>query len=641
MNKKFFLYQDHLDTLRALAVLFVFLFHINKEIFAFGYVGVDIFFVISGFVISQSLIQKKYISKEISFLEFYTKRILRLFPSLLTMVLFFFVMYLILVNYGDFELQLNFKSSLYSLLGISNFYFFSNIDQFDYFNIDNYSSPLIHTWSLGVEEQFYFIYPLLIVLIFFVINKIKNSLKFLFILLTILQLVSFYIFANSFNISHFYLPFARAWELLTGCLLFLCTNPYTKELIGKKIIFYSSIFFALFILYFVFLNNEFNEKYLIVLFIFLTIFYILFYKKFLKILYQSDLILYLGKASYSIYLWHMPIIFFCNLYFKSYIFYATSIFFTIIFSYGSYKFIEPLRYNKFLKEKINLILKLLPVTFIIIFFSIAFNNNFKYRNFLHNTIVSINKNLSFININKETQKNRLSRKWELSVDKCKNNYENFKRIEYLNCIKNEDSNELFFLMGDSYGEHFINVLAANDEINNLYFARLDNENFNNIENVDTTEYTKKSYKKIKEQFNGKKTIIISIKYPKKIDYKKLEDFLGSLDADNITLISPHLVKASDSKCKNAYSNFQICHLIKDEKNIENFKFNINLIKNSNPNVNIYDFTSFFCNSNICSNYLKKIDLYIFVDKFNHITKEFAEYISPNFQAFLKSIKNYN
>ena len=641
MNKNFFLYQNHLDALRALAVFFVFLFHINKEIFSFGYVGVDIFFVISGFVISQSLIQKKYISHEISLLDFYAKRVLRLFPSLLVMIVFFFTLYLILVSYGDFELQLNFKSSLYSLLGISNFYYFSNIDQFDYFNIDNYSAPLIHTWSLGVEEQFYFIYPLLIVVIFFVINKTKNSLKFLFIFLTVMQLLSFYIFANAFNISHFYLIFSRAWELLAGCLLFLFSNPYTKEIIGKKIFYYSSFFFTTFLFYFIYLNNEFNEKYLIILFIFFTIFYILFYKKFFKILYQSNLILYLGKASYSFYLWHMPIIFFCNLYFKSYIFYVTSILFTVIFSYGSYKFIEPLRYNRFFKKKIKLLLKLLPVLFIIIIFSITFNNNFKYRNFLHNIVVAINNNLSFININKETQKDRLTRKWEFSVDKCKNNYENFKRIEYLNCIKNKDSKELFFLMGDSYGEHFINVLARNDEIHNLYFARLDNENFDNTENINTFEFTKKSYKKVMKQFNGKKTIIISINYPEKLDYKKLEDFVGSLDADNITLISPHLFKKSDNKCKNIYSNFQICYLTKDEKNIENFKSKINLIKNSNPNVNIYDFTSFFCNSNICTNYLKKTDLYIFVDNFNHITKEFAEYISPNFHIFLKSLKSYN
>ena len=284
-------------------------------------------------------------------------------------------------------------------------------------------------------------------------------------------------------------------------------------------------------------------------------------------------------------------------------------------------------------------LKTLPVIFITIFFLILFNNEFKYRNFLHNTVVSINKNLSFININQDTQKNRITTKWELSVDKCKNIYENFKRISYLNCIKNEDSNELFFLMGDSYGEHFINVLAKNDKINNLYFARLDNENFNKNATKNTIRHTKKSYKMIKKNFYGKKTIIISIKYPKKLNYKKLEEFVGSFDADNIIFISPHLVKKDNNECENTQSDFQICHRIKDEENIYNFKSKIKLIKKSIPNVNIYSFTNFFCNSNICSNYLKKSDLYIFTDKFSHITKEFAEYISPSFHAFLKSINN--
>ena len=234
MKKNIFFYLEHLDTLRALAVLLVFLFHINKEFFGFGYIGVDIFFVISGYVITQSLIQKKYTNNKISFLEFYTKRILRLFPSLLLMVVIFFILYLILFNYGDFELKLNFKSSLFSLLGLSNFYFFSNLDQFDYFLIDDYRVPLIHTWSLGIEEQFYFIYPLIIISIFYLIIKTKNSFRCLFLFLSALQLLSFYIFINSFNISHFYLPFSRAWELLTGCLLFLSINEYTRKLIGKK-----------------------------------------------------------------------------------------------------------------------------------------------------------------------------------------------------------------------------------------------------------------------------------------------------------------------------------------------------------------------------------------------------------------------
>ena len=640
MKKNIFFYQEHLDTLRALAVLLVFLFHINKEFFGFGYIGVDIFFVISGYVITQSLIQKKYTNNKISFLEFYTKRILRLFPSLLLMVVIFFILYLILFNYGDFELKLNFKSSLFSLLGLSNFYFFSNLDQFNYFLIDDYRVPLIHTWSLGVEEQFYFIYPLIIISIFYLIIKTKNSFRCLFLFLSALQLLSFYIFINSFNISHFYLPFSRAWELLTGCLLFLSINEYTRKFIGKKIIYISSIFFVIFfVIFFLYPNKEFNEKYLIILSIFFTIFYIVFYKKFPKFLHQNNLISHFGKASYSIYLWHMPIIFFCSLYFKYYIFYCLSIFFTIIFSYTNYAYIEPLRHNKILKKKIIIFLRFTPIIIIFLGFLVVINNEFKFRNFLHNTIVSIDKNFSFINIHKDSQKNRLTSKWELSVDNCKNSYENFKRIDYLNCIKNSDSKDLYYLMGDSYGEHFINVLAKNKQIKNLYYARLDNENFSDTEDIITSMNTKSNYDKIKKQFNGDKTIIISINYPQKLNYEKLNNFISSFDDENIILISPHLTKVNKNRCKTNINNFQICYYNKDYKNIEKFKLNVNALKNFNKNIDIYDFTSFFCNSNICTNYIEKIDLYIFVDSFSHLTREFANYISSDFDTFLKSIKN--
>ena len=639
MKKNIFFYQDHLDTLRALAVLLVFLFHINKEFFGFGYIGVDIFFVISGYVISQSIIQKIYTTNKISFLEFYTKRILRLFPSLLLMIVIFFILYLILFNYGDFELKLNFKSSLYSLLGLSNFFFFLNLDQFNYFQIDDYRVPLINTWSLAVEEQFYFIYPLIVISIFYLISKTKNSFQYLFIFLSTMHLLSFYIFANSFSASHFYLPFSRAWELLTGCLLFLSINDFARKLIGKKIIYISLLFFLIFFIYFLYLNNQFTEKHMIVLSTFFSIFCIIFYKKFPKFLYENNLISHFGKASYSIYLWHMPIIFFCNLYFKSYIFYVMSIFFTLIFSYTNYTYIEPLRHNKILKKKLINFLRFVPIIVIFLFFLAGINNKFKFRNFLHNTIVFVDKNFSFINIHKDSQKNRLTLKWELSVDDCKNGNENFKRIDYLNCIKNSDSKDLYYLMGDSYGEHFINVLANNKEIKNLYYARLDNENFSETRDINTSRNTKVNYDKIKQQFYGNRTIIISIKYPKEINYKKLNDFIGSFDDENIIFISPHLLKPSDNGCKTDNSNFQICFLKKDDKNIDKFKSNLRELKNFNKKINIYDFTSFFCNSNVCTNYVDKIDLYIFVDSFSHLTKEFSNYISSDFNTFLKSIKN--
>ena len=169
----------------------------------------------------------------------------------------------------------------------------------------------------------------------------------------------------------------------------------------------------------------------------------------------------------------------------------------------------------------------------------------------------------------------------------------------------------------------------------------ENQNFSSTMNASTTKYVKNNYNKIQKEFDGKKTIIISISYPKNLDYRKLEDFVVSLEAENIIFISPHLVKPYDDKCKDSDSNFQICYSNKDEKNIANFKSKINLIKDSNQNIDIYDFTNFFCNLNICSNYLKKIDLYVFIDNFSHITKEFAEFISPDFKIFLKSIKSYN
>jgi peptidoglycan/LPS O-acetylase OafA/YrhL len=639
MKKNIFLYQNHLDTLRALAVLLVFLFHINKDFFGFGYIGVDIFFVISGYVISQSLIQTKYTTNKISFLEFYTKRILRLFPSLLLMVVIFFSLYLILVNYGDFELKLNFKSSLYSLLGLSNFYFFSNLDQFNYFQIDDYKAPLIHTWSLGVEEQFYFIYPLLVISIFYLISKVRNSFQCLFLFLSVLQLLSFYVFANSFNISHFYLPFSRAWELLTGCLLFLSINDYSNKLVGKKIIYISATLFFSFFILFLFLNSEFNEKYLIIASTFFTIFYIIFYKKFPKFLYQNNLISHFGKASYSIYLWHMPIIFFCNLYFKSYIFYVMSVFFTFLFSCTNYIYVEPVRHNKILKKKTIYFLKFMPLIIIFLVSLLVFNNKLIFGNFLHNTIVSIDKNFSFININKGSQKDRLTLKWELSVDDCMNSHENFKKINYLNCIKNSDTKDLYYLMGDSYGLHFINVLAKNKHIKNLYYGRLDNGNFSDKKDKNTAKYTKSNYDKVKKQFYGSKTVIISINYPKDLNYKKLNYFINTFDDENIIFISPHLFKTNNDKCETTVNNFKICYVNKDTKNIAKFKSNINVLKNNNKNIDIYDLTSFFCNSNACTNYIEEIDLYVFVDNFSHFTKEFANYISSDFYIFLKSINN--
>ena len=103
MQSNIFKYQPYLDGMRALAIILVLLYHLNRDVFDFGYIGVDVFFVISGYVITQTLIKQFYTNKKIYILEFYIKRLLRLFPTLLTVILVFFFVYILIVPYGDFE----------------------------------------------------------------------------------------------------------------------------------------------------------------------------------------------------------------------------------------------------------------------------------------------------------------------------------------------------------------------------------------------------------------------------------------------------------------------------------------------------------------------------------------------------------
>ena len=157
MNKTSYL--NHIQGLRAIAVIFVIFYHLTKN-FSFGYLGVDIFFVISGFVISKSIYEnlnnKNYI------IYFFFKRLRRILPVLLFVLIISMIAYLILGNLVNSDRVI--KTFITSTLGISNIYFLRNKEDYFAENLDNL---FIHTWSLGVEEQFYFFYPFLFLIIFF------------------------------------------------------------------------------------------------------------------------------------------------------------------------------------------------------------------------------------------------------------------------------------------------------------------------------------------------------------------------------------------------------------------------------------------------------------------------------------------
>ena len=182
-------YQNHIDGIRAIAVVVVWLFHLNPYFFPGGYIGVDIFFVVSGYVITLSIFNDIKKEKKFKFLYFYKKRFFRIFPALFFTVFFVFLFYLF---FGYlFELNYVSKIAIASLLGLSNiFYIYLKSDYF----LENELNPFLHTCSGG--RTVLFLYPILIIFLIFsstIFPKLKLKTSLRLICLTIV-LLSFFVF---------------------------------------------------------------------------------------------------------------------------------------------------------------------------------------------------------------------------------------------------------------------------------------------------------------------------------------------------------------------------------------------------------------------------------------------------------------
>ena len=210
-------YLPYIDGLRALAVLSVVLFHAFPEYIHGGFIGVDIFFVISGFLIS-SLIFRSLEQNNFSLSEFYSRRVRRIFPALIIVLLG-----CLLIGWfsllADEYMQLG-KHIAGAATFTNNFMFWK---ESNYFDNDSATKPLLHLWSLSIEEQFYLLWPLFLCFIF----KWKKYLKRILIVSVIgFTLIHFYIFHPD-RVAAFYAPYARFFELLIGA--FLAYNQFYEE----------------------------------------------------------------------------------------------------------------------------------------------------------------------------------------------------------------------------------------------------------------------------------------------------------------------------------------------------------------------------------------------------------------------------
>ncbi|MGB7249718.1 MAG: acyltransferase, partial [Phormidesmis sp.] len=209
-------YRAEIDGLRAIAVIAVIINHFDKGLLPSGYLGVDIFFVISGFVITSSLARRPAKSFGDFLLGFYTRRIKRLIPALVSFVLI--ASFLICLFNPDPTDSL--KTGGTALLGLSNIALFRSAT--DYFAASSEMNVFTHTWSLGVEEQFYFLFPFLIWFSGFGrLYKGSRNLLCLIGALSVASLICFvYLYQTNQPAAYFLMP-TRLWEMGAGCLLFL------------------------------------------------------------------------------------------------------------------------------------------------------------------------------------------------------------------------------------------------------------------------------------------------------------------------------------------------------------------------------------------------------------------------------------
>ena len=235
-------YRPDIDGLRTIAVLAVVLYHAGFSAFKGGFVGVDVFFVISGFLITRILTQEIEKTGRINFGNFYLRRARRLLPALFFTLLI--TTFIAIYALSSQALQRFGASLLHSVLSISNIFFFS---ESGYFDTDSHLKPLLHTWSLAVEEQFYIIWPLILLPL-----VARNApAKVMILLLGSISLISAQILITTNISSVFFLMPFRIFEFSIGASLVWLKPPSVHSiktnnsllLAGLGLIAYSIFFF--------------------------------------------------------------------------------------------------------------------------------------------------------------------------------------------------------------------------------------------------------------------------------------------------------------------------------------------------------------------------------------------------------------
>jgi peptidoglycan/LPS O-acetylase OafA/YrhL len=301
-------YRPDIDGLRGIAVLAVVLYHAFPDQFPGGFIGVDIFFVLSGFLIS-SIIFKNLTNQTFSFIDFYSRRIRRIFPALLVTFVFCYALGWFVLLPHEYQ-QLG-KHIAGGAGFISNFVLWNESGYFDNTAI---TKPLLHLWSLGIEEQFYFVWPLILWAAY------KKNINWLLVTITIA--ISSFVWnialVNADPIVTFYSPGTRVWELLIGAGLAYASNdrPIGIKKIGFLIVLAAVLALSALICCVFFLHKKLAFPGYWALIPTISAAFLIYSGSNSKITQQvlsSRVLVWFGLISFPLYLWHWPLISFARI----------------------------------------------------------------------------------------------------------------------------------------------------------------------------------------------------------------------------------------------------------------------------------------------------------------------------------------
>ena len=211
-------YRPDIDGLRAIAVMLVVNFHAFPEAMPGGFIGVDIFFVISGFLIT-GIIARELDQQRFSLATFYNRRIRRIFPALIVVLCAALVLgwlWMLPAAYAQLSSDVFASAAFVSNIAL--------MLQSGYFDIESAKKPLLHLWSLGIEEQFYLFWPLILMLV----ARLRLSIPAAASVIALASFVLNVLLIGTDPVATFYLPFTRAWELLAGAVLACSWNQLSQ-----------------------------------------------------------------------------------------------------------------------------------------------------------------------------------------------------------------------------------------------------------------------------------------------------------------------------------------------------------------------------------------------------------------------------